>query len=296
MNVTNATSAELEAMMAAARAVYSVGVPAMMVVCVCAIAVNGRCLAAIGWLRGQLSPTLLLSLSLAAADLHVSLLLLLSLVLNSYLPVVWAVVPARSACPQLALEALRLGGVLTLVAHLTALALNHHLGIIRPLRYPGIATGRNIRILLGVIWSVPPAGFLLYMFVPEGFLDECSGNSQFLEWFSFRVAFSALLVGPLAMMCCTYAHILWTVHVQTREWARGGATGGSYKHRGGKRSARSADPTGCAPANKQRSLMVSVRAVYTTMHILGSFVLLYLPAIVSFMLVCPQGCRYHFYC
>lgn len=37
---------------------------------------------------------------------------------------------------------------------------------------------------------------------------------------------------------------------------------------------------------------VNVRAVYTTLHILGSFVVLMMPAILTYVLVCKTGCRY----
>lgn len=116
--------------------IYSIGVPVMMVVILAAIIINGRCLLAIKWLRGPLTPTLLLSLSLAAADLYTSTLWILSLIFNSYLPRVWNIT-LKIKCFLSVMEGFRLSGVITIIGHLTALAINHHLGIVRPLRYPG---------------------------------------------------------------------------------------------------------------------------------------------------------------
>lgn len=121
----------------AALGIYRVGIPTILAICLISIAINARCLAATRWIRGPVSPTLMLSLSLAAADLYSSLLLLINLTLHSYLPIVWEI-ELNIWCTSFALEGVRLGGIITLVGHLTALAINHHLGIVRPLKYPGM--------------------------------------------------------------------------------------------------------------------------------------------------------------
>lgn len=119
-----------------AEKIYSIGVPVMILGGLAAIIINARCLVAIRWVRGTLTPTLLLSLSLAAADLYTSVLWILSLVINSYLPFVWRI-KLGIDCIMAGMEGLRLSGVITIIGHLAALAINHHLGIVKPLRYPG---------------------------------------------------------------------------------------------------------------------------------------------------------------
>lgn len=47
---------------------------------------------------------------------------------------------------MLVLEAVRLGAVLVTVVHLLALAVNHYIGIARPLHYAGIFTCRLLAL------------------------------------------------------------------------------------------------------------------------------------------------------
>lgn len=146
-----------------------------------------------------------------------------------------------------------------------------------------------------MIWIFPPIIFLLYIFIPEGFDDKCKRNMYFMYYFSFRLIYSSFLILPLVLMCFIYIHILWVVHVQTRTWARGSVTGGSQRHSGGscKKPIRQRRPSesGCVSGARQK-LMVNVRAVYTTLYILGSFIIFYMPAVGIFLLVCKIGCRY----
>lgn len=57
---------------------------------------------------------------------------------SSLLPKVYNVdIPDWGPCSILALEAMRLAAVIVTVLHLLALAINHYIGIARPLHYAG---------------------------------------------------------------------------------------------------------------------------------------------------------------
>lgn len=57
---------------------------------------------------------------------------------SSLLPKVYNVdIPDWGPCSMLAMEAIRLAAVIVTVFHLLALAVNHYIGIARPLHYAG---------------------------------------------------------------------------------------------------------------------------------------------------------------
>lgn len=61
--------------------------------------------------------------------------------LLSLLPKVYNLdIPDWGPCSMLAMEAIRLAAVIVTVFHLLALAVNHYIGIARPLHYAGIIT------------------------------------------------------------------------------------------------------------------------------------------------------------
>jgi len=82
--------------------------------------------------------------------------------IHSLLPKVYKVdIPSKSPCSMLALEAVRLGAVIVTVVHLLALAINHYIGIARPLHYAGISFQPY------VIWSID-----IYALVSRGTFDD----------------------------------------------------------------------------------------------------------------------------
>lgn len=62
-------------------------------------------------------------------------------IFSSLLPKVYNLdIPDWGPCSMLAMEAIRLAAVIVTVFHLLALAVNHYIGIARPLHYAGIIT------------------------------------------------------------------------------------------------------------------------------------------------------------
>lgn len=118
-------------------------------------------------------------------------------------------------------------------SHLLALAANHHLGIVRPLRYPSIATSGNIYATIAVMWLLPHlVMFVFFLSHEQGFLHESRAcPADFMHGQMFRLAFGVTLGLPLAIMIGLYMDILVVIHEQTAVWVRGKATG-SCRHKG----------------------------------------------------------------
>ncbi|GIX88195.1 g_PROTEIN_RECEP_F1_2 domain-containing protein [Caerostris extrusa] len=60
-----------------------------------------------------------------------------------------------SHCYVLVLEAFRLGGMVVAVFHLLALAINHFIGILRPLHYASTVTRGTVAWAIACMWIVP---------------------------------------------------------------------------------------------------------------------------------------------
>ena len=63
-------------------------------------------------------------------------------------------------CTILTVEAFRLGSVIVTVVHLLALAINHYIGIVRPLHYAAIMTKRTVTICIIAMWILPNVAIL----------------------------------------------------------------------------------------------------------------------------------------
>jgi len=135
--------------------------PVLISLCVFSIIVNVILLLSVLWIRRPLSPTLYISLSLAGTDLYTSFLLGLSFTLNSLLPEGFQV-HLMDNCKGLALEALRLGAIVTTAGHLIMLAFNHYIGILRPLHYPATVTHGTVTVFMFFLWTLPPSFLFAY--------------------------------------------------------------------------------------------------------------------------------------
>ncbi|XP_011877478.1 PREDICTED: trace amine-associated receptor 4-like isoform X1 [Vollenhovia emeryi] len=256
---------------------YLYGVPPLILFCVISVVVNIKVLMSVFWIRRPLSPTLYISLSLAGADAFSSSVLGIGLVLNSFIPNGLEIKLKDMDCFLLALEVVRLGGVIITVFHLMALAINHYLGILRPLHYLTILTYRNTTILLVLLWVLPISFFALYFNLIEndGFQSEGCRTHTFLSHKQFRTLFSSLFFGPFALMICIYVHIFYIVK-------RHQATRLRFRRAGSSARARASE----ALRSNSRQMARNVKAIHTTLYILGSFVIGWMPGVTMYMLVC----------
>ncbi|XP_069668840.1 melanocortin receptor 5-like [Periplaneta americana] len=270
------------------KTMYKYTVPALLVFCILSLAINVRILISIYWIRRPLSPTLHISLSLAGADAYTSLILALGLVVNSLLPV-GLEITYQNHCFALFLETQRLGGVIVTVAHLLALACNHYLGILKPLHYLSIMTHRNTTVCIIFLWVVPIAYFVIYFSSVdgEGFQSENCTTIHFLVHLKFRAIFSSLFFGPLLLMFIIYMHIFSIVRQhQVNRLRFSQINHGSRHHNSNGNSSSSSS----GPHNQQMAR--SVKAIHTTLFILGSFIVGWMPAVLSYLLLC-EDCLFH---
>jgi melanocortin 2 receptor len=98
-------------------------------------------------------------------------------------------------------------------SHLLALAINHWIGIIRPLHYAATMTRRTAWLVILGSWICP----ILLMFAyfssrsGVGFLSEGCQNWEFLQLRTFRAIFASLFFVPLLLMILIYFHIFTIV-------------------------------------------------------------------------------------
>lgn len=258
---------------------YKIFVPPMLLVCLISIITNIRVLLSVHWIRRPLTPTLHISLSLAAADACTSAMLGIGLFLNSYLPIVWGI--EGSCIVQYITEILRLSGVIITVVHLLTLSINHYLGILKPLRYISMMTTRKVTIIVVLLWIIPFLVMLSYFLtVPDqNYWMDCESDS-FINEVTFRYRFTLLFFIPLILMIFCYTHILIIIKKQQRRWAKLSRAG-------------STRTKGVRNAYQQKNSMEgNIKAIYTTLLILGSCVIGWLPACLSFLLICQLGCLY----
>ncbi|XP_049829077.1 trace amine-associated receptor 4-like [Schistocerca gregaria] len=256
------------------RQLYAFSVPSLLLLCAASLAVNARVLLSAYWIRRPLSPTLHISLSLAAADGFASAVLAAGLTVNSLLAR-WQ----HDQCVLLLLEALRLAGVIITVAHLLALAANHYLGILRPLHYLTIMTHRNTAACIAALWLLPTFFFFAYFsFVPDQGFQSPECHYTFLRQYKFRAVFSSLFFGPLLLMLLIYSHIF--VIVQRHQASRLRFSRMKY-----------VQEWNCPQKKRSRQMARNVKAVYTTLLILGSYLVALMPAVLIFVLYCDD-CLY----
>ncbi|XP_037082021.1 adrenocorticotropic hormone receptor-like [Pollicipes pollicipes] len=232
------------------RAIYLIWVPIMLFFCVVAAVTNLTICLTSRLVRQPLTPTMCFSISLAGADAYAASSLGLGLLFNSLLP--------------LAFEALRLGGVISTAAHLLALALNHYVGILRPLHYARLITRSRVLTVVVFLWIVPIVFFFVCFAAMDAFAPTgCS--SAFMDFSTFRRVVATLFFIPLICMVFAYSHMFVIVRQHQR---------------------------GVLRNHNASQLNKNVKAIVTTLCILGTYVLGWMPALLTFMLIC-KDCHFN---
>ncbi|CAM1292201.1 Uncharacterised protein g357 [Pycnogonum litorale] len=242
---------------------YRTTIPMMLTVCTISVLFNLTILLSMNWVKRSSSPTLHLSVSLAVADAYSSLVIGLGLLINSLLPYGYGI-HLGSGCHTMILEAFRLAGPIISVLHLLALAINHYVGILRPLHYASVVTRRKAFVVIAFIWILP----FLYVFSyfssisDQGFRSTDCMRYDFLTFRTFRIVFSLIFFLPLFVMAFIYCHIFFIIR-------------------------RHHDEAG----QKDNHLKKNVKAIVTTLLILGTYVLGWMPAVVIYVTFC-SNCVY----
>lgn len=236
---------------------YNYTVPPQMLLSFFVMLANLTILCCIHWIQRPLSSILVLSLSLAMADVCTTLGYTLSLFINSFLRVVYEV--EYPILGQI-VDSLRQSGAIMTVLHLLTLSLYHYLGILKPLQYHSARATKKIILVITVLWIGP---LILVCVIFEHVLD--------LEWLENRITFASLFFVPLLFMCFFYARILCILQRQQKIWAQ-------LSRNGSSRWKPLKSKTSGEKNQHQRHVEGNIRAVKTTLYILGSCVIGWTPA------------------
>ena len=145
------------------------------------------------------------------------------------------------------------------------MALNHYLGILRPLHYTRLVTRGRVLLAVPVLWVAPVIFFLVYFAAVDAF-TSCEKPPAFIRFHTFREVLGALFFVPFACMVVAYTHIFIIVR----------------QHQ-----------TGALRNHSTTQLNKNVKAVVTTLLILGTYVLGWMPAVLNFILFCEDCAAGH---
>ncbi|XP_011053863.1 PREDICTED: octopamine receptor beta-2R-like [Acromyrmex echinatior] len=126
---------------------------------------------------------------------------------------------------------------------------------------------------------LPISFFAVYFNLIEnnGFQSEGCRNNMFLRHQKFRIIFSNLVFWPFVLMVYIYIHILYIVKRHQTIRLRFYETGSPAQIR-----------TTLRKNSNIKQMTRNFRAVHTTLYILGSFVVGWMPAVITFVLVCDD--------
>uniref|UniRef100_T1IW61 G-protein coupled receptors family 1 profile domain-containing protein n=1 Tax=Strigamia maritima TaxID=126957 RepID=T1IW61_STRMM len=234
---------------------YKIAIPIMLFFCVISIVINLIIVAAVRWLR-HMTPTQCFSISLALTNAYLSLVIGLGLLINSLLTAAYKIhLGLYYQCGALTLEALRMAGMVSSVLHLLALAINHYIGILRPLHYASTMTRRTTMLCIVIMWTVPLLFYFIYFssLTASAYQSIYCTNFNFFGEFPFRIVTSVLFFVPLLLMAIVYAHIFVLVRQHQK---------------------------GILQNQNRNQLNRNVKAIYTTLLILGTYLIGWMPAVV----------------
>lgn len=257
-------------------------IPLLILLCITGLVVNVKVLCCAYWIRRPMSLTLVLSLSLAGADSWALFFSAVALIFNSLAKYIHL---SSHSIVNVAIEICRLSGLLSTVTHLLALSINHHLGIWKPLHFHSIKTSKRVAVLIAILWIFPPIFLICYPLVTENQFLGSEKFPDFLSRFAFRVTIAFLFFVPLIIMSVLYLHILLMVREQQKVWSNLSRSG-STRWKAIKASSRD----NVTKSQQQRQVEGNIKAIKTTLYILGSCVVGWMPALIAFSLMCFDGC------
>ncbi|XP_074027627.1 octopamine receptor beta-2R [Leptinotarsa decemlineata] len=252
----------------------------LLICCLLAMCVNCLVIFSVHWIRNPMTPNLKISLSLAIADVVSSSMTGLLLLMDKL-----GIVQEAGVFPCL-IELTRLSGILITVLHLLALSFNHYIGIMKPLHYNVIVTKRKVTTVIAILWVLPVILVIILSTVENNWklVDSIKSNTctvDIFTTFAIRLSYSTLFFCPIILMVFCYSHILVSVRNQQNKWknlSRSGSSrskGRNVKSGGSQRAMR-----------EQARLQGNIKAINTTLLILGSCFIGWLPGLLFYILSC----------
>ncbi|KAG5887521.1 hypothetical protein JTB14_022133 [Gonioctena quinquepunctata] len=252
----------------------------LLVCCLLAMCVNCLVIFSVHWIRTPMTPNLKISLSLAIADVVSSSMTGLLLLMDKL-----NVMEDAGVFPCL-IELTRLSGILITVLHLLALSFNHYIGIMKPLHYNVIVTKRKVSAVIATLWVVPVVMVIILSTAENNWklIESINHNTCTIEiftTFAVRLSYSTFFFCPIVLMVFCYTHILIAVRNQQNRW-KNLSRSGSSRSKG-----RTIKPTGSQRAMREHArLQGNIKAINTTLLILGSCFIGWMPALMFYILSC----------
>ena len=200
-------------------------------------------------------------LSLLISDAFASLLLGIQLLFGSYLPVVHEIF--LGGCLMMIAEALRLAGVLATVFHLLVMVSIHLGGVMVPVKFADFMTQKVARSMVLLLWIIPFSIIPIYFWsIPnQGFQSANCSDQTFLMKSPFRIVYSSLIIVPTGLIMGIYVLFHWVL------WMKRDISKSSI--------------------SKQ-----NIKAAQTTLIIMFTCTIGWLPAVFTHLLICLEGCQY----
>ncbi len=197
MNQTNITNS-LTSFRPTHSLYYKISIFVLIAFALLSILTNCYFLLSCRWIKKRFSSNLRLTVSLATVDTWISFLFSISLILNSYYPVVLNQQLPELNCLRLFLESLRLGAIETSILHVLFLSVNQLIAIVHPLYHRMKISGRIIAACLLILWIVPTLTVTIYFSaVPDqGYLAPKCFSFMLIQR-NFRVTVFLFMVTPL---------------------------------------------------------------------------------------------------
>ncbi|PNF33464.1 hypothetical protein B7P43_G03013 [Cryptotermes secundus] len=165
-----------------------------------------------------------------------------------------------------------------------------------------ISLAINVRILISIYWIRRPLSPTLHISLSLAGADAYTSlilatglvvNSllpvglgiTFMLHLKFRAVFSVLFFAPLLLMLIIYMHIFSIVRRHQVNRLRFSQINHGSRH-------HSSNGHGSSGSNSQQ-MTRSVKAIHTTLFILGSYIIGWMPAVLSYLLFC-EDCLFHF--
>uniref|UniRef100_A0A915NZW1 G-protein coupled receptors family 1 profile domain-containing protein n=3 Tax=Meloidogyne TaxID=189290 RepID=A0A915NZW1_9BILA len=171
---------------------YKIVIPMFLTASILAILANLVVIAALRSAKVIRTATVVLILSLTFSDIWTSIVVSLSLLYNSYMPIVLEA--DVNPCISLTLELLRTGGMISATLHLLLIALHHFVGIARPQTPRSAGQDRRALFACLIAWIAP---FSVLLFLSLGIKGQGYWNCQHVDFYHsrlFRLFVSFLLV------------------------------------------------------------------------------------------------------
>ncbi|GAV02495.1 hypothetical protein RvY_13054 [Ramazzottius varieornatus] len=250
--------------------IYQVLGPVLLLLCFVSVVGNSIILSTVFFMRRKhLTPTLMFSLSLAGADAVAAVAMGLGFFVNNILLYNFDINVQYRDCIVLIVEAFRLGAMVCSALHFMLLAINHWMGITAPLHYASRMTRSNAVLCIATMWILPVTVFFVYFSVvpDQGFQSEKCETVEFAHQFAFRSFVSALFFAPLALMSVVYLHVFYEIRQHQKKLAHLDMAGSS---------------------DEKRRMQSNTKAVVTTLIILLTYLIGWLPAVINYVTVCDD--------